>query len=69
MTQETIKVLSDKELLQVSDWVHQEQHTRETRKKQETISKIRELARSIDIGVKIEGTRGRPRKALEEQGR
>ena len=61
MTQETIQALSDTELLKVIAWGKHEQEIRAEKRKQETIAKIRELARSIEVGVKIEGTRGRPR--------
>jgi hypothetical protein len=44
------------------DWAMAEQKARAEKHKQETIAKIRELARSIEVGVKIEGTRGRPAK-------
>jgi hypothetical protein len=60
MTQETVKGLSDAELSHVIAWGQQERQAREEKRKQETIAKIRELARSIEIGVKIEGKRGRP---------
>jgi hypothetical protein len=63
MTQETVTALSDKELVQVIAWAQAEQKTRSDKHKQDTIAKIRELARSIEIGVKIEGTRGRPPKS------
>jgi hypothetical protein len=62
MTPQTIKELSDPELVQVIAWAQQEQQERATQRKQETIAKIRELARSIEIHVKVEGTRGRPAK-------
>jgi hypothetical protein len=65
MTQDTVKALSDAELSQVIAWGQREQQTREAKRKQETIAKIRELAKSIEIGVKIEGTRGRPAKSKE----
>jgi hypothetical protein len=62
MTQDTIRELSDGELVKVMDWAMAEQKARAEKHKQETIAKIRELARSIEVGVKIEGTRGRPAK-------
>ncbi len=66
MTQESIRALSDSELEQVRGWTESEQKTRAEKRKQETIAKIRELAGSIDIPVRI-GTRGRPPKAREEK--
>ena len=62
MTQEAIKALSDAELKQIIAWGQQEQEARAAQRKQDTIAKIRQLARSIEVGVKIEGTRGRPPK-------
>jgi len=62
MTQEMVKALSDGELVQVIAWAQGEQKTRTERRKQETIAKIKELAKSIEVGVKIEGQRGRPSK-------
>jgi hypothetical protein len=62
MTQETIRALSEPELVQVIAWAQLEQQARSALRKQDTIVKIRQLARSIDVGVKIEGTRGRPPK-------
>jgi hypothetical protein len=67
MTQESIKALSDAELSQVVTWGQHEQQARATQRKQDTIAKIRELARSIEIGVKIEGSRGRPAKAKHDK--
>jgi hypothetical protein len=62
MTQDTVRALSDSELAQVIDWAETERKARSEKRKQETITKIRELARSIDVGVKIAGARGRPAK-------
>jgi ferritin-like metal-binding protein YciE len=63
MTEEMVKVLTDGDLARVIDWANAEVKMRAEKHKQETIAKIRELARSIDVGVKIEGVRGRPAKA------
>ena len=63
MTQETVKALTDSELVQVISWAQAEQKARSDKHKQDTIAKIRELARSIEIGVRIEGTRGRRAKS------
>jgi hypothetical protein len=60
MTREMVEALSDSELGLVSDWVQAEQKARVERHKQQTLAKIRELAKSIDVGVKIDGVRGRP---------
>jgi hypothetical protein len=62
MTQDAVTALSDKELVELITWAQAEQKARSDKHKQDTIAKIRELARSIEIGVKIEGTRGRPAK-------
>jgi hypothetical protein len=67
MTQDAVKSLSDGELGQVIAWAQGEQKVREQRRKQETIAKIKELARSVDVGIKIAGTRGRPVKILANQ--
>jgi hypothetical protein len=63
ITQDTIRGLSAGQLDLVDGWVRDERKARAERHKQETLAKIRELARSIEVGVKIEGVRGRPRKA------
>lgn len=62
MTQEAVKALSDNELIQVISWAQSEQKARAEKHKQETIAQIKELARSIELGVKLAGTRGRPAK-------
>ena len=62
MTQESVKGLSDGELSQVLAWAQQEIRSRTEKHKHATIARIRELARSIEVGVKIENTRGRPAK-------
>jgi hypothetical protein len=62
MTQDAIRALSDEELTQVISWAQAEVKTRAERRKLDTIAKIKELARSIELGIKIEGTRGRPAK-------
>jgi len=49
------KALSDSELLQVIAWAQGEQKAREQRRKQETIAKIKELARSVDVGSRLRG--------------
>jgi len=63
MTQDTIKALSDKELLQVMAWGELEQRDRAARRKQETIAQIRRLAAGAGVSIAIEGTKGRPKKA------
>ena len=67
MTLDAIKALSDSELVNVIAWAQGEQKARAEKKKQETIAKIRELASSVGVAVKIDGTRGRPPKAREEK--
>jgi len=66
MTQETVRALTDDQLVLVIAWAQGEQKLRAEKRKQETIAKIKELARSIDKSVRIEGTRGRP--AGKKQG-
>jgi hypothetical protein len=60
MTLDMVKALSDGELVQVIAWAQGEQKARAERRKQETIAKIRELARSAGVAVSIDGARGRP---------
>lgn len=67
MTQETVKTLSDDQLVQVIAWAQGEQKARAERRKRETIAKIKELARSIELGVKIARRRGRPAKIVGNQ--
>lgn len=62
MTQDTVKALSDGELVQMIAWAQGEQRVRAEKKKQETIAKIKELAKSIEVGISIAGRRGRPAK-------
>lgn len=59
MTVEIIRGLTDEELAKWIEVAQAERNARTEKRKQEAISKIKQLARSIDIGVKIEGTRGR----------
>jgi hypothetical protein len=61
VTQAEIKALKDDELNQIEVWAVDERNARAERRKQETIAKIRELAGSIDMPVRL-GTRGRPPK-------
>jgi hypothetical protein len=63
ITLEAIRALSSSQLEVVEGWVRDERKARTERHKQETLAKIRELARSIEVGIKIEGVRGRPAKA------
>jgi hypothetical protein len=67
MTEQSIKALSDSELIDVVAWAQAEQKTRAEKRKQETIAKIRELAGSVGVAVRIDGTRGRPPKARESK--
>jgi hypothetical protein len=57
-----VTALTDSELIQVVAWAQDEQKVRAAQRKRETIAKIKEMARSIEVGVKIAGTRGRPAK-------
>lgn len=67
MTEQSIKALSDSELVEVIAWAQSEQKARAERRRQETIAKIRELAGSVGVAVKIDGTRGRPPKPKEQK--
>ena len=67
MTEQSIRALSDSELVDVVAWAQAEQKARAEKKKQETIAKIRELAGSVGVAVHIDGTRGRPPKARQER--
>jgi hypothetical protein len=67
MTQETVKALSDADLVNVIEWAQGEQKARAERRKRETIAKIKELASSVGVSVNIAGTRGRPAKANRPQ--
>lgn len=67
MKLDDIKALPDSELAQFRAAVETEQKERAEKRKQETIAKIKELARSIEVDVKIAGVRGRPPKAKEER--
>jgi hypothetical protein len=66
ITQEAIHALNINQLELVERWVRDERKDRAEKHKQETLAKIRELARSIEGGIKIEGVRGRPAKASTE---
>jgi len=67
MRQEAVKELSDSELVQVIVWAQSEQKARTERRKQETIAKIKELARSIEVDIKFARGRGRPAKTVAHQ--
>ena len=62
ITQDTIQALSAGQLDLVDGWVRDERKARAERHKNETLAKIKELARSIEVGITIEGVRGRPPK-------
>lgn len=66
ITLEGIRALSPNQLELVEGWVRDERKARAKKHKQETLAKIRELARSIEVGIKIEGVRGRPAKAMAD---
>lgn len=68
ITQDTVRALGDSELVQVGDWIRDEQKARAEQHKQQTLAKIRELARSIAVDVKIEGARGRPPGGKKQAG-
>ena len=70
MTQESVKALSDADLVHVIEWAQQEQKLRAERRKRETIAKIKELAQTVGVSVNIVGTRGRPAKVnrLQQRG-
>ena len=61
MTQDTIRALSDGELVEVIAWAEGEQKARTERRKQETIAKIKQLAQSVGVSITVQGTRGRPK--------
>jgi hypothetical protein len=67
MTEQNIKALSDSELTEVIASAQDELKARAEKRKRETIAKIRELAGSVGVTVRIDGTRGRPPKAKEEK--
>jgi hypothetical protein len=60
MTQETVRALSDADLVNVIAWAQGEQKARAERRKRDTIAKIKELAQTVGVSVNIAGTRGRP---------
>ena len=69
ITLEGIRALSSNQLDLVEAWVRDERKARTEKHKQETLAKIRELARSIEVGIRIEGVRGRPAKMTDDSGR
>jgi hypothetical protein len=62
-----LRALSDNDLAQLRTAAEAEQKERAEKRKQETIAKIKELARSIEVDVRIAGVRGRPPKVKEEK--
>jgi hypothetical protein len=66
MTQETVRALTDAELSQVVAWAQQEIGARTEKRKQEAITKIKELASAVGVTVAIGGVRGRPAKTKLE---
>jgi hypothetical protein len=62
MTQETVRALSDADLVNVIEWAQGEQRARAERRKREMIAKIKELAQTVGVSVNIGRPRGRPRK-------
>jgi hypothetical protein len=67
MKPDDLKALSDSDLAQLRAAAETEQKERAEKRKQETIAKIRELAGSVGVTVRIDGTRGRPPKGKEER--
>jgi hypothetical protein len=59
MTQEVVRALPDGEILQVIGWGQAELAARKDKRKQDAISKIRELTATVGVTVNIEGARGR----------
>jgi hypothetical protein len=57
ITEQTIKALSNVELLQVEEFIRTEQRDRAELHKRQTLAKIKELAKSIDVAVKVRVTR------------
>jgi len=68
ITLEGIHALSSSHLELVEGWVRDERKARTEKHKQETLAKIRELARCIEVGIKIAGVRGRPARAIADSG-
>lgn len=66
MKPDELKALSDSDLAQLAAAAEAEQKTRAEKRRLDTIAKIKELARSIEVDVKIAGVRGRPPKAKQE---
>jgi hypothetical protein len=62
MTPDTVKALTDSELVQVIAWAQAETKARTERRKQETIAKIKAMAAEVGVSVAIQGGRGRPAK-------
>jgi hypothetical protein len=60
MTQEMLRALPDVDLTQVIAWAQAEIKARAEKRKQETISKIKELAGSVGLAIAIGGAKGRP---------
>jgi len=59
MTQDTVKALTDGELVQVIAWAQDEQKARKSHRKRETVAKIKQMAKLAGVSVSIQGTRGR----------
>jgi hypothetical protein len=60
ITRDIIRALSAAQFEQVRQWIMEDDIARTEQHKRETLARIRELARSIKIGIKIEGSPGRP---------
>ena len=59
ITQEQIEALSAEQFNQVKGWVLEDDKVRTEKHKQETLARIRALARSAHIDIRIIGARGR----------
>jgi hypothetical protein len=62
MSLDQIKQLGDDELAQIAKLAETELRSRADKRRQEAITKIRELASSVGVTINIGGLRGRPSK-------
>jgi len=62
VTIDVIRSLSDEDLDRFIDSGMEEKRARTERRKHETIAKIKELAETAGVSVRIQGIRGRPAK-------
>jgi putative exporter of polyketide antibiotics len=66
MMQDNVQALSDAELVNVIKLAQEEQRVRAQKLKRDTIARIKELAQIVGVSVNIEGTRGKPARALSQ---